>query len=1047
MSRLLRSRRGHISEGEEDDYGSDSYSITTNSFSDSDSERDYTDGSSDEEYTDSEEETVTEEEDETEEEEDDSDAEEDQSQPVTSSQQQALVSNTTEDVEPNFQQSSHTKDPNIVKEEEIDYQSHYDDKEKRIQEHREYRRKLVEDPSFVPYVGSFWGHDDRYREDLLTETRAESSQPYFSNNHASNGHTAGGSRNHDGNRHDIDPLMYKKWDHSGYEELLRMDEEDERRKRSLIEAGKTEELANFRPYRPRYHNNHNQHYSRGPRNYKGHGSGDQRSPHRQQRTQHEEWPELSHNSQEKLNETATVNKEQRDEWSQPPKDDHGWGNALVTGIEEIKLEENGWKEESKGWKEESTGWGDTATNENNDGWSKPSPSSPDKHGWDSTDKTIVSNDNQPDQNNWSASENQAVTDDLKDHTDWSNTKFSERNSDRHSPSDKQRKVQPNIPNEEKASSSWTLNAVPEIEVPTTPSKWTTRSDRGRGRFNNNDNYQNRPRRDHRNTEDSWRPKKAEQEEQITQEWKADNLDPSPVTNSPAISSVRWDKPDTTTTTAENGWGESVATTDDNKGATATNGWEASSTVENGTGWNSDMPESNNTNNNSTTQAADPVKEPSAVWNQSKETELQPNAVEVDTKGWGPAPVLESQNKVDSDISWATHTNNNLTDNLQNISSEGTAAGWGDLDVSKLSEDANVGWKTDTNDEKFNNWDTHKESVHHPPRKGRGYLSQKMDAVAPTTATATPSNVSEEDQFSSQQQLSQEATPVMSAWGNFHNGGDEDSDVEIILEAEEEPEWLKQEQVLGMTAPGDMDASASSPYISSSPSMDDSPSKHASRQHYYSQAEYSPRFDSRKPRYNTNSSRPRRQFDESWRRRKDDSPHQGPPLPQQPQQQPVPTYYPTPQHMNGANITYVPMIPNTNYLHMGGNVQPNDSSVNGSNKFYAPLPPGFEANGMVYYGVDPNLYPPVQPFYYYMPINNNNGVMGSSVAYEEPRSPPTQRLQEEDDDEGWGPSPDIGDADTQWKSHNNRHQQNPPNHTVNYNPSPYYYYPQQSQPHF
>lgn len=27
----------------------------------------------------------------------------------------------------------------------------------------EYRKKLAEDPRFVPHLGEFWGHDDRYR--------------------------------------------------------------------------------------------------------------------------------------------------------------------------------------------------------------------------------------------------------------------------------------------------------------------------------------------------------------------------------------------------------------------------------------------------------------------------------------------------------------------------------------------------------------------------------------------------------------------------------------------------------------------------------------------------------------------------------------------------------------------------------------------------------------------------------------------------------------------------------------------------------------------
>ncbi|KAI8384015.1 hypothetical protein BD560DRAFT_384622 [Blakeslea trispora] len=1076
MSRLLRSRRGHASEREEDDhYISDSDSITTASISGSDSEED-TDNYS-EDYTDSDEEITTEDESETEEdeteEEEKEEEEKDQIQPLASSQQQALVASATPGDNPDGDQPSRQKDHSIVEEEVIDYQSQYENNEKRLQEHREYRRKLVEDPSFVPYVGSFWGHDDRYREDLLTETRAEGSQPYFSRINTSNSSAVKGHQGHDKQRFDqhLDPLMYKKWDHSGYEELLRMDEEDERRKRSLIEAGKTKELANFKPYRPRYYNDH----SRGSRNYRSNGPVDQRGSYRQQRppqTQQEEWPQLSHEDQAKTDEAdkevASMPSANR-AWTQSTtSNDDSWGNTFT------KPEENGWgdastKLEESNWKEASTesnpGWGNTVAKETNEEWDKPLTSS-EQAGWNITDKAEISADIQLDQNSWTVStpENQAVTDDLKSHTNWgkSDTKSTDKEDwNSNSRSGRNRKSQSNIPKEEKASSSWTTHAVPEINVPTTPSKWATRNERGKGRFSNNNNHrQSKSRREaHNKEEGAWGSEKTEQELQSAEDWNS-----TPAANSPVVSNAGWGDHEVVAAT-ENGWGDETTTanttgTNEKKDESAdtSSGWGVPNTAGTDVGWNTTLPDSDK----STPKVLDDAEKTLVAQHQSKTTEPQQDAIKADTDGWGPTPVSElSQNKADSNAFW-TNAKETSVDGSQNTKTRDTTAGWGDIEVPKLAKgtgadwdqksyDQSQGWKKDVynghadrTDEKSDEWGAHKETTVQPPRRGRGYLSQKMETMTTVTASnTTPSSVSEEDQLGSQQQLSQEATPVMSAWGNFHNGGDEDSDVEIILEAEEEPEWLKQEQVLGMTAPGDMDPSSQSPHVSPPLSVDDSPKRHASRQHYYSQTEYSPRFDSRKPHHNANRNKPRRQFDDNWRRRKDDA-HQGQVFPQQ---QPIPMYYPTPQQPNGANIAYVPMIPNTNYFHMGGNVQPMDSSMNAPDKFYGPLPPGFEANGMVYYGVDPSLYPPVQPFYYYVPMANNNVSTGSSVAYENSKPSPVQRAQEEDDDEGWGPSPEIGDTDTQWKPHSNRHQQDPSNHVMNYNHSPYYYYPQQPPSHF
>jgi hypothetical protein len=39
--------------------------------------------------------------------------------------------------------------------------------EKKVQARQEYRKKLADDPAFVPHLGEFWGHDDRFMDDGL----------------------------------------------------------------------------------------------------------------------------------------------------------------------------------------------------------------------------------------------------------------------------------------------------------------------------------------------------------------------------------------------------------------------------------------------------------------------------------------------------------------------------------------------------------------------------------------------------------------------------------------------------------------------------------------------------------------------------------------------------------------------------------------------------------------------------------------------------------------------------------------------------------------
>ena len=54
--------------------------------------------------------------------------------------------------------------------------------EKKVQARQEYRKKLAEDPAFVPHLGEFWGHDDRFMDDGLKNDsfRRRSQLPFAS---------------------------------------------------------------------------------------------------------------------------------------------------------------------------------------------------------------------------------------------------------------------------------------------------------------------------------------------------------------------------------------------------------------------------------------------------------------------------------------------------------------------------------------------------------------------------------------------------------------------------------------------------------------------------------------------------------------------------------------------------------------------------------------------------------------------------------------------------------------------------------------------------
>ncbi|CAG8660630.1 18693_t:CDS:2 [Acaulospora morrowiae] len=88
--------------------------------------------------------------------------------------------------------------------------------QKKLLARQEYRKKLAEDPAFVPHLGEFWGHDDRFTKDELKndfDPRPRNMQ------FGPKGRAVWGNSPPKG-----------RWGHDGFEELMRLDEEERRHK-------------------------------------------------------------------------------------------------------------------------------------------------------------------------------------------------------------------------------------------------------------------------------------------------------------------------------------------------------------------------------------------------------------------------------------------------------------------------------------------------------------------------------------------------------------------------------------------------------------------------------------------------------------------------------------------------------------------------------------------------------------------------------------------------------------------------------------------------
>ncbi|KAH8550577.1 hypothetical protein BGW37DRAFT_497443 [Umbelopsis sp. PMI_123] len=106
--------------------------------------------------------------------------------------------------------------------------------QRRLEARREYRKKLEEDPSFVPHLGEFWSHDDRFRDDEMKNNTTDRRRDSPRGRGRGRG-TRGGADLFDGQSASPATGTSQKWTHDGYESLLRMEEREEQDRRNKTE--------------------------------------------------------------------------------------------------------------------------------------------------------------------------------------------------------------------------------------------------------------------------------------------------------------------------------------------------------------------------------------------------------------------------------------------------------------------------------------------------------------------------------------------------------------------------------------------------------------------------------------------------------------------------------------------------------------------------------------------------------------------------------------------------------------------------------------------
>ncbi|KAI8878386.1 hypothetical protein K501DRAFT_336775 [Backusella circina FSU 941] len=947
--------------------------------------------------------------------------------------------------------------------------------EKRIQEHREYRRKLAEDPSFVPYVGLFWSHDDRYREDSLTETRPPPAVVPAAVAKPSQNTTP------------HDPLMNKKWDHNGYEELVRMEEADK-----IRDSLESEQQHDTQPNRqhfnkpppPRHNSNTHQPKEKWPavssnatqvveeektdvasiswatvtiddleehgkpanRNWNGRSyTASRRTQHGDRRGQ----PSFRESRFKQVN--ARVNSDnnssinQNSKPQQVAKNFGGWNSKPDTSNSMSKTEwdnkskkaDVSWSNEPVGTDQSNTGWGigtAIATADNGGGWDSVSATK-DNGEWQNTvstgdDATIT--DKKPE--NEKANTGWGDLSSIKENTSWSNTPKTNSNAT----------VSPT--NNIKSNFGWNKSIDRNNKQKYVPPVRNYGWNHAGGRSNSNNN---------------WRSKNSPQKESSA----------SDIQNEKAAS--QWSQPIVTvnidlSTATSDGWGNGdviinsensrgldipavttidLATPETTPKVVEVTGWNASPTItttatENTTnGWSNPSPQSDNTNNEkassnwgatTTAVVVDHEKntpgslgetvnnEKATGWGSSVEvdnekatgwgTSVEQTVDSEKTPEWGAPPItvkhidtsgwnkLESVEEKESHDNWVLSNTNATTEKPSNQESleYKNSSGWDtvhdtveketkEVEVPKTKQDTNPSSQEDTERKETANT----RSTLNASANGWTGSDNGSPSWTPNLNWGGQNELSGRKGYLSQKT----ETPIINAEPielpidtcTLHDSYEDDSDVEIILE-EDDADRSNNEPVLGISAPERPAITVDEPWEKKTPT----------HHHFMTNDDYS----------------------------------------QQPQN--IPMYYTSQMYPNGA-VTYVPVLPNGPNsspmfmpYSMGIPVSPTMGSPINSHsggvsprKYYSPIPgpsvlhppPGYEANGMVYYGVDPSaMYPPQQ--YYYM-----SQTLPSSGDYIE-----------QDEGEGWGPAPEAPEKEAEWSKEPHSQQQ-----SANYPQSYYYYY--------
>ncbi|KAF7724204.1 hypothetical protein EC973_001223 [Apophysomyces ossiformis] len=873
---------------------------------------------------------------------------------------------------------------NLVQEQEIEGTERVEEidgghHERRILEQRAYRRKLAEDPSFVPYVGLFWGHDDRFREDALRPTEDSPHTPSRKPAFAPPTNNRLADRRHSGRQAvDYDALLSQKWTHDGYEELMRLEQEEEQRKRQNLErrdlqrarGERTERNERNRPRR-----NNKVAPDAGASRWQQFSGKNQTS---------NEWPDLQEAAGKPKNKEKqkgvkvkadTATKLEDREATTTERVAAAKESAEALSVPKDTVEDVDAKPGTE-WTGSEAPANDTNIKKNGsleestpEGWGSPAKQVSAEHGW--TTSIVASNDmdrvqdQKPTDEGWGTPEVSATND------NWTSSTVEPSNGWQTS-------------FETPVRTSWGEPAKDKNNWNDVQDNWKSK-----------EQYQEHKKPLHRKgylskkslrtTNETWKDVSLQKPKQYAGKQSAMSDDAKQVESSLESKSVP----------ESDGWGQAPSKWTDDAAATAE-------------------------------MASLPNGEVPWITDQAEQTQ---NVSEVVNDGWGsPAPNV-AENAWSASAPWDDTEADKEIDRQQKASQKKVEAdNWRKVDK---TEDATKSWTS---------WNASSTT----PKRTRGYLSQKQPKKEqpmaapkeePDTVNREGAQKTETIAVANEENVaSTDKSKVTDERVADREGRDEESDVEIILEAEAESSWGSSEQILGIPTPP--------PGAEKDSAKDETWEGYGSNRDYRNKGKHRDRFNDR-PTASWDSGSPV-QGSSDFRAKAADKPtsvespaasanstylaHQG--------LQPGPYMYQPPMMANpngGPNIAYIPMTNNGTTaipmypipfqpMTMGPNAaMPNSSPSEDGTSYYqsASVPfnatagqsaAGYEANGMVYYGMNPSA---IYPYYYYsaMPMQGSPGLMMQQGAMN-----PYNNYMEESEEpaDGWGSEPDETVNDSGWK---------------------------------